>query len=79
MIAASRGRFRDAALVDAFVENSLAQKAYIRTRGERRARNAFVKRLRSRLDPDRFALLSEAGQTLTETVVADLALAAASA
>jgi hypothetical protein len=79
MIAASRGRFRDAALVDAFVENSLGQKAYIRTRGERRARNAFVKRLRSGLDPDRFALLSEAGQTLTETVVADLALAAASA
>ncbi|HEX3462713.1 MAG TPA: helix-turn-helix domain-containing protein [Candidatus Elarobacter sp.] len=79
MIAASRGRFRDAALLHAFVENSLERKAYIRTRGERRARNAFVERLRGGLGADRFALLSEAGRTLTETVVADLALAAASA
>jgi hypothetical protein len=78
-IALLRGRFDEAALLHGFIETSLRQKTYVRTSTERKTRNAFVKRLRGSLDPDRLEVLSRAGRSLTEDAVAGLALEAASA
>jgi transcriptional regulator with XRE-family HTH domain len=78
-IAVLRGRAEDAALLHGFVEASLQEKTYVRTRTERKARNAFVKRLRGSFDRERLEALSRAGRSLNEDAVADLALEAASA
>lgn len=78
-VAARRGRYGQAAILDGFVEASFEQKAYVAPERDRALRRDLILQLRQKFDADEFRALARVGQTLTEDVVADLALTAATA
>jgi hypothetical protein len=78
-VAARRGRYSQAAILHGFVDASFEQKAYVQPERDRVPRRDLVLQLRQKFDAGKFRALARVGQALTEDVVADLALTAATA